>query len=139
MGPEPQASGAGAGGSRAQAGQHEEVQQAVLFTLGMIAGAALVCLERLRHRQRQNRRPGRRIALPADADGLRIEQKLRAAATPTPPASLRDALCDLSAGVAEGGDPLPPIAGIHLSPDVVGLFLSATRARPPPPPSPTHP
>ena len=74
----------------------------MLFTLGMLAGAALVTLERLRHRQRQHRRPGRRIALPADAEGQRIEQKLRAAAPPAPPASLRDALCDLSAGVAAG-------------------------------------
>ena len=134
IGGEPQASGAGAGGSPAQAGQHEEVQQAVLFTLGMIAGAALVCLERLRHRQRQNRRPGRRIALPADADGRRIERKLRAAAPPAPPASLRDALCDLSAGVAESGDPLPPIVGIHLTADTIEMLLSAPAAGPPPPP-----
>src|SRR5258708_35906031 len=62
-GGEPQASGGGALGSYAQAGQHEEVQQAVLFTLGMIAGAALVCLERLRHRQRQNR-PAHRAKAP---------------------------------------------------------------------------
>ncbi len=115
-------------------GQQEEVQQVVLFTLGMIAGAALVCLERLRHRQRQHRRFGRRIALPADADSQRIERKLRAAAPPAPPASLRDALCDLSAGVAESGDPLPPIVGIHLTPDSIDVLLSAPAAAPPPPP-----
>jgi DNA-binding SARP family transcriptional activator len=131
---EPQASGAGKGDSQAQARQHDEVEQAVLFTLGMIAGAALVCLERLRHRQRQNRRPGRRIALPSDGDGRRIEQKLRAAAPPAPPASLRDALCDLSAGVAERGDSLPPIVGIHLTADVIELLLSAPAAGPPPRP-----
>jgi DNA-binding SARP family transcriptional activator len=133
-GGQPQASGADAGDIQAQAGEHEEVQQAVLFTLGMIAGAALVCLERLRHRQRQNRRSGRRIALPADADGRHIEQKLRAAAPPAPPASLRDALCDLSAGVAEGGYPLPPIVGIHLTVSTIEVLLSAPAAGPPPQP-----
>jgi DNA-binding SARP family transcriptional activator len=133
-GGEPQASGAGAGRNHAQAGQHEEVEQTVLFTLGMIAGAALVCLERLRHRQRQNRRAGRRIALPSDADGRRIEQKLRAAAPLAPPTSLRDALCDLSAGVAEGGNPLPPIVGIHLTANVLEVLLSAPATGPPPPP-----
>lgn len=115
-------------------GQHEEVQQAVLFTLGMLAGAALVALERLRHRQRQNRRQGRRIALPADEDSQRMEQKLRAAVPPAPPASLRDALCDLSAGVAEGGDPLPPIVGIHLTGSRIDVLLSGPAAGPPPAP-----
>jgi DNA-binding SARP family transcriptional activator len=125
----------GAGQREASApGQGEEAEQAVLFTLGMLAGAALVCLERLRHRQRQNRRLGRRIALPADEESQRIEQKLRAAAPPAPPASLRDALCDLSAGVADGGDPLPPIVGIHLTPDSIDVLLSAPSAGPPPPP-----
>jgi DNA-binding SARP family transcriptional activator len=133
------AQGAGAGqGGRPSSGQaswqQEEVQQAVLFTLGMLAGGALVCLERLRHRQRQHRRLGRRIALPADEDSRRIEQKLRAAASPAPPASLRYALCDLSAGVADGGDPLPPIVGIHLTRDSIDVLLSAPAAGPPPPP-----
>jgi DNA-binding SARP family transcriptional activator len=105
----------------------------VLFTLGMIAGAALACLERLRHRQRQHRR-FRRIALPADAGSQRIESKLRAAAPPAPPASLRDALCDLSAGVAESGDPLPPIVGIHLSSGSIDVLLSAPASGPPPAP-----
>jgi DNA-binding SARP family transcriptional activator len=133
-GSEPQASGASAVHNQAQVSQHEEVEQAVLFTLGMLAGAALVCLERLRHRQRQSRRAGRRIALPSDADGRRIEQKLRAAAPPGPPTSLRDALRDLSAGVAEGGDSLPPIVGIHLTADVIEVLLSAPAAGPPPQP-----
>jgi DNA-binding SARP family transcriptional activator len=128
-------SGAGTGSGRgSRAAGQEEVEQAVLFTLGMLAGAALVCLERLRHRQRQNRRQGRRIALPADTESQRIEQKLRAAAPPAPPASLRDALCDLSAGVAEGGDQLPPIVGIHLTQDAIDVLLSAPAAGPPPPP-----
>ncbi len=135
----PEAAGSTTRPGELTTGQHEEVQQAVLFTLGMLAGAALVTLERLRHRQRQHRRPGRRIALPADTEGQRIEQKLRAAAPPAPPASLRDALCDLSAGVAEGGDPLPPIVGIHLTADSIDVLLSAPAAGPPPPPFTTAP
>ena len=131
---QPQAAGSDSRPTEQAGGQHEEVQQAVLFTLGMLAGAALVALERLRHRQRQNRRQGRRIALPADEDGRRMEQKLRAATPPAPPASLRDALCDLSAGVAEGGDPLPPIVGIHLTAASIEVLLSGPAAGPPPAP-----
>jgi DNA-binding SARP family transcriptional activator len=115
-------------------GQREEVQQAVLFTLGMLAGAALVILERLRHRQRQHRRQGRRIALPTDPEAQRIEQKLRAARACAPPESLRDALFDLCEGVARGGHPLPPIVGIHLSADRIDVLLSAPAAGPPPAP-----
>jgi len=131
---EPQAAGSDKRPSELAAGQHEEVQQVVLFTLGMLAGAALVTLERLRHRQRQSRRPGRRIALPTDTEGQRIEQKLRAAMPPAPPGSLRDALCDLSEGAARGGDPLPPIVGIHLTADRIDVLLSAPATGPPPPP-----
>jgi DNA-binding SARP family transcriptional activator len=104
----------------------------VLFTLGMLAGAALVILERLRHKQRQHRRNGRRIALPTDTEGQRIEQKLRAATALTPPESLRDALCDLSDGVARAGQPLPPIVGIHLTADRIDVLLSAPAVGPPP-------
>jgi len=131
---QPQAAGSESGPADSADGQHEEVQQAVLFTLGMLAGATLVALERLRHRQRQNRRQGRRIALPADEDGRRMEQKLRAATPLAPPSSLRDALCDLSAGVAEGGDPLPPIVGIHLTAASIEVLLSGPAAGPPPAP-----
>jgi DNA-binding SARP family transcriptional activator len=123
-----------ASGMAASAGRHDEVAQVALFTLGMIAGAALVALERLRHRQRQNRRPGRRIALPADADGKRVEQKLRAATPPAPPTSLRDALCGLSEAMAAAGQPLPPIVGVHLTAASVEVLLSAPPAEPPPPP-----
>ncbi len=71
---------------------------------------------------------------PLTPTGQRIESKLRAAAPPAPQASLRDALCDLSTGVAEGGDPLPPIVGIHLTRDSIDVLLSAPAAGPPPPP-----
>src|SRR4029077_20944939 len=60
--------------------------------------------------------------------------KLRAAGPAAPPASLRDALCDLSAEVAESGDPLPPIVGVHLTPESIDVLLSAPASGPPPPP-----
>lgn len=267
---------AGANASSASASRdHDQVAEAALFALGMLGGAALASIDRLRHRQRQFRRPGRRIALPADPASRRIEQKLRAAAARWPadraddneagdwpdsqapphqltwpqrpsidergpagnklpavgyeppgdfeppgryepldeydapeqqddyddadapqpgeydglggyaqgggydgmpagyeqrsgydeqpggyneppgsddqterfdqppsqpsgprgiPESLRDALRDLSQGIAVGGEPLPPIVGIHLTADTLDVLLSAPAATPPPAP-----
>lgn len=266
-----QGAGAGGGGGTQAAGpngpgtsaskQHDQVAEAALFALGMLAGAALASIDRLRHRQRQFRRPGRRIALPADPASRRIEQKLRAASAQWPadraeeddpddwtdpaapvrrpvwperpsidgrgpagnklphvgyeppgafepsgryepfddlespdqpdgyndadeydghlpgeyyrpgaydgpderggydpaldndqtdqfdanassepvrargiPESLHDALRDLSEGIAVGGEPLPPIVGIHLTADTLDVLLSAPAAMPPPAP-----
>jgi DNA-binding SARP family transcriptional activator len=233
------AGGTQAAGSAAQPGatasdRHDQVAEAALFTLGMLAGAALASIDRMRHRQRQYRRPNRRIGLPANPAGRGIEQKLRAAAARWPvdrswppdqaddaepagderpslrpqwpdlpgqpdlrgpagnkippggltpfdaagpfgyfesdddqfeadrygepdefgdddryepdgppartlgdrgtPASLRDALRDLSEGIAVGGEPLPPIVGIHLAADTLEVLLSAPAATPPPAP-----
>jgi len=47
---------------------------------------------------------------------------------------LRDALRDLSEGIAVGGEPLPPIVGIHLTADTLDVLLSAPAAGPPPAP-----
>lgn len=141
-------------------GQHQQLPEVALFTLGMLAGGALASLERLRHRQRQYRRSGRRIALPQDEESRRIETKLRAAAraglarwtgaddlddaddsvdaspigVTALPATLADALRDLSEAVAAGGDPLPPIIGIHLTATALDVLLSAPAVSPPPPP-----
>ncbi|MBE3013087.1 LysM peptidoglycan-binding domain-containing protein [Microbispora sp. NEAU-D428] len=49
---------------------------------GGVAVGSLLTLARLRHAQRQARRRGRRIALPADPDTLRTEQELRRLAAP---------------------------------------------------------
>ncbi len=75
----------------------------------------------------------------ADVGSRGIESRLDTAATaataaPAAPSSLREALFDLCAGLAESGDPLPPIVGIHLSPDSVDVLLSAPASGPPPPP-----
>jgi DNA-binding SARP family transcriptional activator len=269
-----QAAGSNASGASAVR-EHDQVAEVALFALGMLGGAALASIDRLRHRQRQFRRPGRRIALPSDPASRRIEQKLRAAAARWPasraddepdewadsrpppqrpawperpsldqrgpagnklppvgykppgdseltgdfelagdfdpeddlepddgygwrrgyeaaddyygdeaqgqhgsygsadgqddteqfdepagqrlgaapegsrvgtpgsgdrarahgiPASLRDALRDLSEGIAVGGEPLPPIVGIHLTADTLDVLLSAPAATPPPAP-----
>jgi DNA-binding SARP family transcriptional activator len=50
------------------------------------------------------------------------------------PASVRDALLDLSEGVAVSGEPLPPIVGIHLTPDTLDVLLSAPAGMAPPEP-----
>jgi len=125
--------------------------EVALFTIGLLAGGALASLDRLRHRQRQYRRSGRRIALPADEAGWRIERKLRAAA-PDPvgsysasragggrpqsglPANWRAALRELGEALAADGEPLPPIVGVHLTENAVEVLLSAPAAGPPPPP-----
>ena len=245
-----QAAGAAGQPGAVAAQQHDQVAEAALFTLGMLAGAALASIGRLRHKQRQFRRPGRRIPLPADPAGRRVEQKLRAAAARWPvdrtgseepddwpesppepqrpswpelrgpvdqrgpagnrlppnldpfdssqayddrgsfdqqgefeapddyadpdeygdpsadpdgrppkadpvwrpdsvpggypadradhraaiPKTLREALRDLSQGIAVGGEPLPPIVGIHLTADTLDVLLSAPAAAPPPAP-----
>jgi DNA-binding SARP family transcriptional activator len=69
----------------------------------------------------------------APAPGQR-QSMLRPAAPAATPASLRDALCDLSAGLAESGEALPPIVGIHLTKDSVEVLLAAPSSGPPPPP-----
>jgi len=129
----PQASGS-APGAQSATGHHDIVEEVVLFGLGMLAGSAIASLERLRHRQRQYRRSGRRIAMPADEASVRLESKLRAAAPPAPPATLRDALVDLSEGVASSGDDLPPIVGLHLTATTLEVLLSAPAKSPPPVP-----
>jgi DNA-binding SARP family transcriptional activator len=137
------------------ASQHQQIPEFALFTLGMLAGGALASLERLRHRQRQHRRPGRRIALPRDEEGMLIERKLRASLEPrlprwaaaddgddederaslaALPASLADALRDLSEAVAAEGEALPPIVGIHLTATTLDVLLSAPARTPPPAP-----
>ena len=130
---QPQAPGS-ASGAQSATGQHDIVEDVVLFGLGMLAGSAIASLERLRHRQRQYRRPGRRIAMPTEEASVRLESTLRAAAPPAPPATLRDALVSLSEGVASSGDELPPIVGLHLTTTALEVLLSAPAKSPPPVP-----
>jgi DNA-binding SARP family transcriptional activator len=55
-----------------------------VFGAGVLVGGAAVALARMRRRQRQARRFGRRIPLPASAPVVATEQRLRAAAQPYP-------------------------------------------------------
>jgi DNA-binding SARP family transcriptional activator len=55
-----------------------------VFGAGVLVGGASVALARMRRRQRQARRPGRRIPLPASAPVVTAEQRLRAAARAYP-------------------------------------------------------
>ncbi len=73
---------AAAGATRA--GQPRQVPPFAIFGAGMLAGGATVTLARMRRRQRQARRSGRRIPLPASAPVIAAEQRLRAATRPYP-------------------------------------------------------
>lgn len=108
--------------------------QAVTFVTGALAGSVLTSLSRLRLRQRQERRRGRRIALPADGAALLVEQKLRAAAPVEPAPTLRDALAWLEACMASAGQPLPEIVGLHVTPIALEVLLSAPAPESPPSP-----
>src|ERR1700691_6269335 len=99
-----QAAGAGPRSGAAHS-DHDQVVEVTLFALGMLAGAALASIDRLRHRQRQYRQPGRRIAMPADPQGRAIERKLRAAAARWP--------ADQSGSADDAPEPSPdyPVPG----------------------------
>ncbi len=83
-GPAPQATPDRATAGAAQAAQPGQVPSLAVFGAGMLAGGAIVALGRMRRRQRQARRPGRRIPLPASAPVIAAEQRLRAATLPYP-------------------------------------------------------
>jgi DNA-binding SARP family transcriptional activator len=126
-----QTSGDGESGRGDQQSAGEEIG---LFVAGALAGSVLTSLARLRSRQRQYRRRGRRIRLPADSGVLAVEQKLRAAAPAEPPGTLREALACLQAGIIASGQALPDILGLHVTPDALEVLLSAPAADSPPPP-----
>jgi DNA-binding SARP family transcriptional activator len=107
---------------------------AAVFVTGALAGAVLTSLGRLRHRQRQERRRGRRIALPADPDVLATEQRLHAAAPAEPLETLRDALAWLEAGILGAGQVLPDVVGLHVTSDLLEVLLAAPAADGPPAP-----
>lgn len=112
-----------------------DVAEPALFAAGALAGAVLTNLTRLRRRQRQHRRPGRRIGLPADGDVLGAEHRLRAGARVGPPSTLRDALDQLTVGFAGNEQTvLPDIVGLHVTPRVLEVLLAAPAQNAPPPP-----
>jgi LysM domain len=116
-------------GSRA-----EPIPQAATFGTGALAGAIVTSLTRLRLRQRQERRRGRRIALSASRDVLAAEQRLRATTAAQPVERLRDALAILAASMLTGNGRLPDIVGVHVAPALLEVLLAAPAAEPPPAP-----
>jgi DNA-binding SARP family transcriptional activator len=127
---QPQAAGEGT--------QRQEIPPFAVFAAGMLAGGAAVTLARMRHRQRQSRRPGRRIPLPASAPVIAAEQRLRAqtGADPAmlPPTALRAALSELGAWLVAAGQQVPDITGIRLLPSGMEVLLASPANEPPPPP-----
>ncbi len=121
---------------------HEERVIAEGAAAALFAGGVLACLEALRRRQRNQRRPGRRVALPIDDAPQRIERTLRAAQSyyrddpAAPPSlSLRTALQELAAGLRASGRAMPECVGVHLVPDPPSLeiLLASPAGRPPAP------
>jgi DNA-binding SARP family transcriptional activator len=112
----------------------DEIPQTAVFAAGALAGAVVASLGRLRAWQRQYRRRGRRIPLPADPGVLGVERKLRAAAEPEPPRTLREALACLQAGLAASGQAQPDIVGLHLTRSTLEVLLSAPAPQAPPAP-----
>ena len=62
------------------AAQLDQIPPFAIFGAGVLVGGASVALARMRRRQRQARRFGRRIPLPVSAPVIAAEQRLRAAA-----------------------------------------------------------
>jgi DNA-binding SARP family transcriptional activator len=111
-----------------------QLPAAAVFVTGALAGAVVTSLNRLRRSQRQARRRGRRIALPAGPEVLAAEQRLRAVAPAEPLETLRDALSCLEEGIIGSGQELPDIVGLHVTPDALEVLLSAPAADAPPAP-----
>jgi len=114
--------------------QQEELPPIEIFAAGMLAGGVMTTIARMRHRQRQSRRPGRRIPMPASAPVMQAEQRLRAIRPPQPATALRAALGELGAGLAASGQQLPDVAGIHLTSSAMELLLASPGSEPPPAP-----
>ncbi len=113
----------------------DRLPEAAVFVTGVLAGAVLTSLNRLRRKQRQYRRRGRRIPLPADPGALAAERTLRAAASQAGPVStLPDALACLETGMLDAGHVLPDIVGLHVTPEVLEVLLAAPALDSPPPP-----
>ena len=114
--------------------QQDELPPIEVFAAGMLAGGVVASLARMRHRQRQSRRPGRRIPMPASAPVMQAEQRLHAIRPPHPATALRAALGALGEGLAASGQQLPDIAGIHLTSSAMELLLASPASEPPPAP-----
>ncbi|WP_433501711.1 BTAD domain-containing putative transcriptional regulator (plasmid) [Sphaerimonospora sp. CA-214678] len=100
---------------------------------GGVAVGSLFTLARLRHAQRQSRRRGRRIALPADPGTLRAEQELRRLAVPEARTRAREALACLGGAVAAVRRDIPPVLGTRVSTETVEVLLAGPSGTAPAP------
>ncbi|WP_055483201.1 BTAD domain-containing putative transcriptional regulator [Sphaerimonospora mesophila] len=100
---------------------------------GGVAVGSLFTLARLRHAQRQSRRRGRRIALPADPGTLRAEQELRRLAVPEARTRAREALACLGGAVAAERRDIPPVLGTRVSTETVEVLLAGPSGTAPAP------
>lgn len=124
-------------GTEAEPAHGPEAQHYLeVYAAGVLTGGVLAVLARMRRRQRQNRREGRRIPLPASKSALRAEQRLRSRVPPghLQALTLRAVLRELAAGVAGAGFPLPGIAGLHVTPELLEILLTSPASGPPPAP-----
>jgi len=110
------------------------IPETTVFVTGALAGAILTSLTRMRLRQRQERRRGRRIALPGREDVLAAEQRLHAGAPGEPVGTLRHALACLETGLLATGQRLPGIVGLHVTPDLLEVLLTSPAEEGPPAP-----
>ena len=108
--------------------------QLAVFAAGMLAGGVLSALSRMRHRQRQARRPGRRIPLPASVPVIEAEHRMTASQPEQPAPALRAALSDLGARLAAAGQQIPEIAALRVLPTGLELLLASPAPAPPPEP-----
>ncbi|RBQ17237.1 hypothetical protein DP939_25150 [Spongiactinospora rosea] len=103
----------------------------ITFAGGMLAGGILATLTRLRHRQRQHRQPGHRIALPAAPEAVREERRLHRLAADTVPPRIHQALNTFATALHAAGRPVPDVLALHVTADAAELWL------PPPAPAPS--
>ncbi|MEO3861333.1 bacterial transcriptional activator domain-containing protein [Acrocarpospora sp. B8E8] len=112
-----------------------DITMPIAFGTGLLAGGILTTLARLRHHQRQQRAPGRRIHLPESPHIQRVEQDLHrhdrfATQTDRQLATTLTVLSDL---LHRQDPPIQGVAGIHLAGDRVEVILTAPAPQPPPP------
>jgi DNA-binding SARP family transcriptional activator len=121
-------------GSAVRGARDSQMALFLAFGGGVLAGGAAIGLARLRHRQRQARRRGRRIALPASAPVTEAEQRLNLAAAREPLTGLRGALRYLGAELSTEGQPIPDISALLVRPEFLDILLAGPAAEPPPDP-----
>ena len=123
-----------AAGHASEATRRGPEAQLVVFAAGMLAGGVLSALGSMRHRQRQARRPGRRIPLPASAPVIEAERRMAASQPAQPASALRAALSELGARLAAAGQQIPEIAALRVLPTGLELLLASPAPAPPPEP-----